>query len=75
MFKHIDVEKLNTIILGRTVYNLFEYAETQKEFSENIYENFDKIILAGREELLREIINDYNRELKLLEEGVQVLNK
>jgi hypothetical protein len=75
IFKFIDLDQLNTILLGKAVYNLFQYAETQKEFSERSYESFDEIILSGREEVLKEIISEYSSELKLLGEGLKISSK
>lgn len=67
----IDIESISTILLGQAVYKLFEYAEAQKEFSDETYARFDPILLEGREELFNEVMDAYNREAGMLYEEMK----
>lgn len=69
--KILDLGKIHTILLGKAMYNLYEYIDQQKEFSEKTYQKFDKIVLEGQEEILAEIMTEMNKELKAMQKQLK----
>jgi hypothetical protein len=69
--KWVDHEKIHTILVGKAMYNVFEFVEQQKEFSEETYQAFDRIAMEGVKELLTDIVADMTQELGALQQNLQ----
>jgi hypothetical protein len=64
--RFVDLDTISTTLLGESMHRLYEFSQEQKKVSEDTYARFDKIILEGRDSLLNEIFDSYNRELNLV---------
>ena len=72
LFKWVDVERIQTIVLGKAMVNLYEFVEGQKEFSERTYEEFDKVVLENRDEIVKEIFTELSADLDDLQKALKI---
>ncbi|MFT3825439.1 MAG: hypothetical protein QM731_16085 [Chitinophagaceae bacterium] len=69
--KWIDLERIQTIALGKAIYQLYEFIEGQKEITEKTYEKFEKVVVEGTDELLAEILSEAANEIKTLQKNLK----
>jgi hypothetical protein len=72
LFKWVDTDQIQTIVLGKAMVNLFEFVDKQDNFSERTYESFDKVVLDGRDELVKEVFTELSRELEVLQRDLKL---
>lgn len=72
LFKWVDVEQIQSIVLGRAMVNLHEFVDQQTDFSERTYAAFDKVMLDGRNDVVKEVFSELSSELNALQRDLQL---
>lgn len=72
LFQWMDIDRIQTIVLGRAMVDLHEFVERQASVSERTYEAFDKVVLRGREEVFQEVFSELGTELERLRSELKV---